>query len=326
MTDRRTRRLLGAVLAIGLSAAGLFGVAPEAKAAGLQVLPSFTTISATANPAPADLPITLTSQVNVLTKALHLGPVTPNGTVTFSKVDYHYDPETDATSEVLTTLATAPVSSCTILLSKCTATSAPIVLGDHVGDLGTMTVRATYSGDLLSKPSSAEMTWSVAGTNPCNADVGCSETVVSGDDTARGDVLVLPEGFDPTPSNLTVYFDTIPLSCSTPGTGANLVVDIAGGGEKLITFTTYGAEATKANQNPNRICYLSNSPFAGATFDSGAGGYVGLLPVCVVDVTAPPCVVSSEYTPQQGPGCDCDPRARLETVIFAPAGDPKSTR
>jgi hypothetical protein len=321
MTDRRTRRILGALVAVGLSAAGLFGLAPEAKAAG--ILPSKITVSATANPAPADTYVVLTSDVSVLVKGLHLGPVTPTGTVTFSAVNF--DNETNV--EEVTPITTVPVSSCIILLSKCVATSAPVKLDSYAGEDGYMTLRATYNGDLLTAPSSASVDWSVANTNACPRNTGCDVQVYSGDGTASARVIVgSPGGPDATPSNLTAYFDTIPLSCTTAGTGDGLVVDVSGGDAKTIIFTTYGPEATKANANPDRICYSAPYSFPGSSFNDGTGQWEGVLPLCIPDGPSPCVVPGSEYTPPQTPPCDCDPRARLVTTIFAPPGDPKSTR
>jgi hypothetical protein len=322
MTHRRTRRTFGALLALGLMAAGTVGLAPKAEAAGLQILPSHTTISPSANPAPAGLAVTLTSQVTVPNKSINLGPLSPTGTITFSKVVY--DDEGAAT---VTALATAPVSGCTILLSKCTATSAPIVLSNHLDEGQTaFNLRATYSGDTLTKPSQAEVGWSLAQPVSCKRNVGCETEVYAGDGTAKGKVSIGGVGGDDaTDTPLTAYFDTIPLSCTTPGTGDGFVVDISGGEAKQITLTTFGPAATKASTNPDRICYSSPIPFTGATFNEGTGQYVGLLPLCGVDSPDACVVPGSVYTPAQT--CpDCSNVASLVSTIFAPPGDPKSTR
>jgi hypothetical protein len=156
MTARRTRRLLGAAFALGLSAAGLLASAPEAKAYG--ILPSYTTVSVSANPAALDEPVTLSAEVSVLLKGLHLGPLTPKGTVSFWRLEmidgqrHHF------------WLADAPLSSCIILLSKCTATSEPVVLGAQPGAIedGGFGIVASYDGDALSSWSEGEVYWQVA--------------------------------------------------------------------------------------------------------------------------------------------------------------------
>jgi hypothetical protein len=322
MTTRRARRALATALAGALSAVGLFGLAPEAKAAG--ILPSQTALTMSANPSPADLPVVLTADISVLVKGLHLGPVTPTGTVTFSKVVNAGD------HEDVTTLASVPVSSCIILLSKCVATSPQILLGNEpeATDLGGFWVRAAYSGDVLTAPSHADVFWQLASPKTCKKNELCEHDVFAGDDTAAAKVKVADNGTnDSSEYPLVAYFDTVPLSCTTAGTGDGLVVDVpAGTGEKLITLTTFGAAATKANANPDRICYSAPYQFASdATFNDGTGQWEGVLPLCLPDGPTP-CVFSgSEYTPASTCG-DCDPRARLETTILAPPGDPKSTR
>jgi hypothetical protein len=306
--DLRSRALRALAVAGILAATMSVGITSSSAAA---ILPTTTTVVSSSNPALEGTQVTATATVKIL--GTNLGPITPKGTVTFSL---------DGVP-----VATAPVSSCVVLLTPCTA-SATFTAPD-VDWADSFSLTARYNGDSLAKPSTGTLEQEVVAPRGCSADFSCYHSVDAADGTARLEVST--GGGASGPYTIAIWFTTKPLSCTTAGTGDTAVFDVTAAIYKWVQLTTYDAAATTANQNPNRICWGSDQPFQTASgvpaaFNAAAGEYQGLLPMCS-DGGPEPCVDGpSQYSPPQGSGCDCDPRARLETWIVAPPGDPKATR
>jgi hypothetical protein len=194
-------------------------------------------------------------------------------------------------------------------------------------------VAAVYSGDALSKPSTGSLTQQVVAPRGCNSSFSCSHTVAAANGTAQLEVGTYGDGNDVL-YTIAISFEARPMSCTTANTGDTAVFDVSYSLSKYVVLDTYEAAATTANQNPDKVCWGSDQVFqtaAGtpATFNAADGLYEGLLPMCVVVDGTQPCVDGpSEFRPAAADpnNCDCDPRARLETVIQAPPGDPRVTR
>jgi hypothetical protein len=299
-----------------MAAAAVGTVAMTAEPAAA-ILPTTTAVTSSANPALGGAQVTLTATVKIL--GTNLGPVTPRGTVTFS-VDG-------------SPVATAPVGSCLLLLTQCTASTTittPAYDAEDVFEGNQYTVTANYNGDLLASPSSGSLVQRVTGPRGCNSTFSCTHQESAADGSA--DLYVeVPGGEDEGLYTITISFTDVAMSCSRPNTGAIGVFDVTLDRIKTVRYDTYNQQAVTANQQPNRICWASDSPFTTASGTpaplTGSGFYEGLLPACAVDGTLP-CVdtTQTEFRPAQGPGCDCDMRARLRTYVIAPAGDPKSGR
>ena len=318
-TTRRLRsRFAATVTALGL-ALGMVGVVTTQPTAAAGILPSVTTVTSTDNPALEGNTTTLTATVTIL--GTNLGPITPRGIVVFAKD--------------LVPVASAPLGSCLILLKACTASA--------VVDVGSADsiMTARYMGDLLTRGSTGSIAQQVSHPEPCSIEDGCTVYEAAADGTA--DVTVFVEGTGPVDSfasdaitsaegdaSVDIYFTTVPSACTTPGTGDGVVVNVSDGLAKTLRFRTFNQEAVQAAQNPNRLCYESNMPFTtaggGSATQIGEFTYVGFLPTCSENDGVAPCILSSEFTPASGPCSECDPRARLDTYIEAPGGDPKGTR
>ena len=315
--QHRARRAgVGAVLAALILAATVLVSAPSpASAAG--ILPTTTSLTSTANPALGESTVTLTATIKIL--GTNLGPITPRGTVTFLVED--------------ALPVVAPVGSCLILLTQCKATATITTPAyDALNGPNEVAVTAIYSGDLLSAASSASLVQQVTGPVVCNSTFDCSSSRESANGSAALRVDV-PGGDDEGLYEISIWFTSVPMSCSRANTGDIAVFDVTLERFKIVRFDTYNQAAVTANSQPNRICWGSDSPFITASgvpatqVSVSPPFYEGLLPACAIDGTLP-CVDTSEteFQPAQPPDCDCDPRARLRNYILAPPGDPKSGR
>ncbi len=141
------RKAAVALSTIGLGV-GLLVAPVPAQAAG--ILPTSTTVQASASPVLVGTPVTLTAKVSVLGLGGLL--VTPTGSVTFSA--------TNGGPPV--TLGSAGLSPCLVLLAPCTATLTTSALA-----VGPNTITASYAGDLLAAGSSRTTTVVVSSAVPC---------------------------------------------------------------------------------------------------------------------------------------------------------------
>jgi hypothetical protein len=168
-----------------LAAAGGLALAlvPAAHAGATGPLSTSTTLKATPASSTVGTPVTLKATVKVL--GLNGLGVTPKGSVTFTSRN-----AAGATAD----LGTAKVSGC--LLVPCTAT-----LTTSSIPVGTTSVKAAYSGDALTKPSSGSAAVTVtANTSPgssstvtCYSGQPCSSgTVTSTDNTTKLTVVSSP--------------------------------------------------------------------------------------------------------------------------------------
>ena len=133
-------RLLAAAAALGLAAGVALATPTPAQAAG--PLPTSTQVQASASSVISGTPVTLVARVSVL----NLGGliITPTGSVAF----------TASTGGPAVPLGSATLSSgLSCLLTTCTATLTTTAL-----PVGTNTVKASYTGDLLAAASSATTT------------------------------------------------------------------------------------------------------------------------------------------------------------------------
>ena len=143
------RRKVGLALStIGLGIA-LF-VAPVAPASAAGILPTATTVQASASPVLVGSPVTLTAQVSVLGLGGLL--VTPTGNVSFSA----------ANGGPPIALGSAPLSPTCLVLSPCLATLTTSAL-----TVGTSTITAAYAGDLLGAASAGTTAVVVNASVPC---------------------------------------------------------------------------------------------------------------------------------------------------------------
>lgn len=292
--------------------AGTLGLASSPSTAA-PLLNTTTSVTSSTNPALEGAPVTLTATVKIL--GVNLGPVTPKGTVTFSL---------DGSP-----VATVPVGSCLVLLTPCTASTT--ITAPQVDWSGSVAVTASYNGDSLAKPSTGSLTQEIVEPKGCNSDFGCYHDVSAANGSSRLTVSTGGDG-EGAAYSIAISFSSVPLSCTTAGTGDTAVFDVSYDLGKYVELHTYDASATTGNQNPNKICWASDQAFTTssggvAAFVAASGMYEGTLPMCGQFEGAEPCIVGpSTYTPAQAPDCDCDPRAHLLTEIYAPAGDPKVTR
>jgi hypothetical protein len=318
MTKRHLRTIRALILST-LTIAGFIAMTPSpTEAAGLQILPTKTTVASSANPAFDGAPITYSANVTILNT--NLGPITPKGTVTFQR---------EGLDDTTVTLGTVPLSSCIILLSKCTAsvTETPIAAGAE-GYLQHFRVTATYHGDTLSKPSSGFVDELLGYPHDCNTadEMACTSFMVSANGTTGLEVTVPQQDGPATDYQIKIGFESAPLGCTTAGTGDTAVydVDLPAGQGKMVDHVSYGAAAEKGKPNPDRICWQADSAFAGST-PIGGGKFEGLLPLCGDGDNPPPCVESSWYLPP-APSEGGTLPSELHTYIATPPGDPKSTR
>jgi hypothetical protein len=142
--SNRKRLVVAAVSATAI-AAGITGGLIGVGSASAGILPTTTTVVASANTIAEPGNITLVATVGPLDLA-----VTPTGTVTFTASGQGH-------TELL---GISPTSSCLILVSTCTATLNTEIAGVPNG---TYVITATYSGDLLSAGSSGFTTINVTG-------------------------------------------------------------------------------------------------------------------------------------------------------------------
>ena len=142
------RKAVVALSTIGLSV-GLL-VAPVADCGAAGILPTSTTVQASARPVLNGTPVTLKAQVSVLGLGGLL--VTPTGSVTFSAVN----------NGPSVTLGSAGLSPCLVLVTPCVATLTTSALA-----VGTNTITASYAGDLLAAASSRTTSVVVTSAVPC---------------------------------------------------------------------------------------------------------------------------------------------------------------
>jgi hypothetical protein len=231
-------------------------------------------------------------------------------------------------------LGTVPVSSCIILLSKCTASvTHTFPAADDPDYLQYFQVTATYSGDSLAKPSAGSVDQVLGYPHACDTGLECSEFMVSQNGTTGLEVTVPEQEGEPTDYKIRIGFESAPLGCTTKGTGDTAVydVDLEAAEGKMVDHVTFGAAAEKAKSKPDRICWQADAPFTGSS-PVGDGMHEGLLQRCdngtsdnPDDDVAAPCVESSWYLPP-APSEGGQLPSELHTYIATPPGDPKSTR
>lgn len=294
----RTRALRTLVAGAILASVTMVGLT-SSSAAG--ILPTTTTVASSGNPALAGSQVTFTANVKIL--GINLGPITPKGTVTFTY---------GATSK------TAPLSSCIILLTQCTASASFTALPESSSPT---TVTAKYNGDLLAKTSTGTLSQETNDPVFCLAAEFCDSFLASANGTAS--MYVNTGGNGGADYNLEMSFQSAPLSCTTPGTGDTGVFNVT---DNLVTksveYTVYGA-AANAIGSSSRVCWFSDQPFdtaSGAPAAPVPGGFEGLLPECGDGANPAPCVWSWDFYISEGG----DPTAYVN--VDAPAGDPKITR
>jgi len=299
-TLTQAARRLGLISTFVAAAVCLGPAIGSAAASGL--IPTTTTVAASTD-------IIDWSGSATLTATVKFGLlITPTGRVTFTD-------ESNGNA----VLGTARLSSpCFLSLKQCTAQL--VVSGSQLG-AGENVIQASYSGDLLSKPSSGIgylFTPENSGDDvQCSQYQFCDASDTSPDGTAALDVQA---GGSSNPGGETVMlaFGTEELSCSTPSTGDIGVFDVSDPTVSdfvvMDTFGTAGANAQAAHPiqedgSGGHVCFASPTTFITA---SGApaiqqpdGSFQGVLAACVSSdsgVTNPPCYDGGSFTPNEGGG------------------------
>ncbi len=308
------RPVAGIALASGLVVGGMLGVgASPASAAG--ILPTTTSVvaspaSSAINPIPFGKLVTLTATVGPLDLL-----ITPSGSVTFSIVSNGYT----------VPLASPKLSSCIILLSKCTA-SASVELPS-----GTWVVTGSYSGDLLSATSSGATTVVVAPepTSPlfneeqqtCVNDPCYNEYFPDPETSNTGSSIQFQGTFTDYDFSVDDGFSNPSLTCDNlpgvPDAVWNVTAVDPSGQQKEVAYTVYGTPAqtledqwgddifnTLSPDNSNEAdCYGSATEFltaAGTPAPLVNGLFQGLLPFCAGfddsgQAPNPPCVWYTDF-------------------------------
>jgi hypothetical protein len=340
----RRRIVVAALTAVGLAGASVIA-AGSAQAAGLNLLPTTTTLTSS-NYAPLTpaTPITLTASV----KAAPLGGliITPSGSV-----DFIVTSSDGFGADQL--LGSAKVKAC--LLTACTAS---ITIADSVLPVGYDEITASYGGDLLTKSSSGatflgsgvsrgiDFSYSVTclASQPCHTG-----SVTSLDGSTAASIDAPPQPYD---YIIELGVGPEPLPCSTTGGGETadwgLFRDTGDGtasftGIKTVTYLAFDSSATAglAWTSPH-VCFESDNDFVGSypvsppfqnipptpgsyahglvPFDSGEGEYVGLLDTCASNGNVVPCIVSdTSVTPPAGHTVE------QKIVVSTSAQDPRIT-
>jgi hypothetical protein len=135
------------LVGIALTATSVISLEGTAGASGLlPIIPTTTTLSVSTNPIHDGSTETMTATVGPFDLAL-----TPTGTVTFELLS----------GPLVTGVVTVSLTGgCLILVSTCSASYSFPVLQTLIPP-GTYVVKALYSGDVISKPSSSQLTLTV---------------------------------------------------------------------------------------------------------------------------------------------------------------------
>jgi hypothetical protein len=317
--SRRGRRLvIAALAATGLATAGL-ATASSSDAAGLNLIPTTTALTASNYAPVGSTPFTLNVTVAPAIIKVGLG-ITPTGTVTFTA--------TNNDGGDTQTLGTASLGFC--LLTTCKASFTTTA---NAQPFDSELITASYNGDLLAKASSAaiEMNFNNAPADSqdtqdfieCEANVPCHTGYVSSTDGSTAFSIDQPA--QPNQAYFGMHVGDDPLPCTTTGGGETATWAYGanpdhGGftgftGTKTVTYYAYDASATAGlawatphacfetdtdfvgSYEPVGTGYV-NTPPGGATlhglvpFDSAAGGYLGLLDTCASNGNVAPCIVS----------------------------------
>jgi hypothetical protein len=293
--------LTRAVLRLGVIstlAAAALCVGPVVDSAAASIIPTYTTVVGSTY-------LVSSSETATLTATVKFGLlVTPTGTVKFTD-----------TSNGNAVLGTARLQSpCLLWLKQCTA---QLVLSGSKLIAGENVIKASYGGDLVSKPSSGSTyldTPDDAGDDvTCSQYQPCDASGTSPDGTAALNVQAGGSG-NPGGESVLISFETDELSCSTPDTGDIGVFDVTDPTVSdfviMDTFGTDGGNAQAAHPigpdgRGGHVCFDSPTPFTTA---SGApatqqpdGSYQGVLPACVSGeegITNAPCYDGGSFTPE----------------------------
>ncbi len=319
-----------ALAVMGLVAGASSMVAPSASAAG--ILPTTTTVAASPASSTEGDAVALTATVKVL--GLPGLGVTPTGSVAF----------TASNGSTTTALGSANLGEC--LLKTCQAR-----LSTSSIPAGSVSVKATYGGDLLAAVSSGSAAVSVAplpDPEPepdveteeiCLDTPTCeSETITSPDGSTS--LQVSSAGGDQTvTASLT---EGVSLDCpgqNDAATGGALATfdNTSATSGKTIVYTLYDAAAVAMNANYTAHtsylgCYSAPNPFNGYTDPDGPGGSLGTygpatqvapgdyraqLSACVNNGGAKPCFWFHNALALDPPW--------VEVTIETPPGDPRFT-
>jgi hypothetical protein len=230
--------------------------------------------------------------------------LTPTGTVSF----------TDQSNN--TPLGTARLSGpCLFSIGSCEAT---VHISAASLSSGVNTIQASYSGDLLSKPSVG-----IGYLTLCGQGSYCEAYGTSADGTAALDVRAGPSQ-NPDGESVAIGFTTTPLSCSTPNTGDIGVWTVSDPTvPELVVMDTFGTAGQNAqNANPitessdGHFCLAQPTPFttaSGAPAIEVDGMFEGALPVCNDGETNLPCIDGASFTSGEG-----GPDYEIDVALVAP--------
>lgn len=284
------------------AAAVLYAGPAVGSAAAAGLVPTSTSVTASTDIIGATDTATLTATVEFGLL------ITPVGTVTFT------DP-----SNGNAVLGKAKLSSpCLLSLKQCKAhlvvTGSQLASGDNL-------IKASYTGDGLSKPSSGTThlyTPQNAGDDvTCSQFQFCSASDTSPDGTAGLTVQAGPSN-NPNGESVMIAFGTEHLTCSTPNTGDIGVFNVSDPSVgDFVIFDSFGAAGAAAQAahpihqdgTGGYVCFDSPASFTTASGAPAAkqadGSFEGVLPPCIATdggIANPPCYDGGSFTPNEGGG------------------------
>jgi hypothetical protein len=321
----------GATLTLGI--VGSLGAPAALAAPPTQILPTTTTVQASPSTivssqgttagsygntafVPQSTKITATVSI-ALVNGLLVTPGGLGGNVGFMAQDREGD---------VLLLGSVPVSSCLLIVHRCTATvpSNAFFVSPADATLGATNwlVTAIYSGDLLSKGSnnSTTVVATTGNESSCITGEGCYTAAVNGDGSAEIQLYApcfLNCGDPPGTFNQYVGFGGPTMTACA---GGNNPVDGNGVSTNgVLAFPTYASTPTNPMEivyslfgptaiaqeslpDPNSICYSASQPFVTANgtvtpYDPVSQEYEGALAACNGTDSNLPCYYNSYSTP-----------------------------
>jgi len=248
--------------------------------------------------------------------------ITPKGPVKF-------------TSSTTGFTATGTLSNCLLSFAPCEAS---VTVPESGLDQGANNFEnqfvVTYTGDPLTAPSSARVEFDTPFEQDCATGGFCSNSGSSEDGSAF--LSVEQNNNSGAPESIAITFDNVPLSCTTPGTGATAIWESTGATQdKTIEYESIGAAGFAAEQahpisdgSGGYFCFSGPTTFTTASGSAATlepdGSYQGQLPACTVigegDVSNPPCVLYGSYCPYESPNA-----GTYRTTVVVPPGEPRGT-